>query len=157
MHRCHKAEEDWRTHQSVPSPEFSPVGRAQHTELTDLETVPYSYCSDGGWEYTITTAALCLLQLKLNIRTCADVRVGWRKGQPLHLDGKHPPPKPGWSKEADFCSRQRGSGRYLPQQPLISCDKQLFQWLFNFTILAYIFSLHGIHWVYMTLNNEFST
>lgn len=48
------------THLSVPSPESFPVDRAQHIELTDLETVPYSYCS---YTQLLLLTALWLLQL----------------------------------------------------------------------------------------------
>lgn len=51
---------------SAPSPKFFPVGRAQHIELTDSGTVPYSYWSGlGGVDsYSISTTACALIAIR---------------------------------------------------------------------------------------------
>lgn len=53
------------THLSAPSPKFFPVGRAQHIELTDSGTVPYSCWSGlGGVDsYSISTTACAVIAI----------------------------------------------------------------------------------------------
>lgn len=48
-----------------PFPKFFPVDRAQHIELTDLETVPYSYCSD--WRLTTHYYYCCTTVIAMNV------------------------------------------------------------------------------------------
>lgn len=63
---CLKKKEACGTHLSAPSPKFFPVGRAQHIELTDSRTVPYSYWSGlGGVDsYTISTTACAVIAIR---------------------------------------------------------------------------------------------